>query len=95
VQAVHGRIPVFMDSGVRRGSDVARALALGARAVFVGRPVLYGQATSGQAGAAAVLQILARELTLAMTLLGAGQVQDLVPHPDDAPQALAKMPQIS
>lgn len=83
VQAVQGQIPVFMDSGVRRGADVARALALGARAVFVGRPVLYGLATSGQAGAEAVLQILARELTLCMTLLGASQVQDLVPEPEN------------
>lgn len=82
VQAVQGQIPVFMDSGVRRGSDVARALALGARAVFVGRPVLYGLATSGQAGAEAVLQILARELALCMTLLGASRVQDLAPQPD-------------
>ena len=85
VQAVQGQIPVFMDSGVRRGSDVARALALGARAVFIGRPVLYGLATSGQAGAEAVMQILARELTLAMTLLGAGRLQDLVPQVDDTP----------
>ncbi|HQZ06329.1 MAG TPA: alpha-hydroxy acid oxidase [Burkholderiaceae bacterium] len=85
VQAVRGQIPVFMDSGVRRGSDVARALALGARAVFIGRPVLYGLATSGQAGAEAVMQILARELTLAMTLLGAGRLQDLVPQVDDTP----------
>ena len=81
VQAVKGQIPVFMDSGVRRGSDVARALALGAQAVFVGRPVLYGLASSGQVGAEAVLQILARELTLCMTLLGANQVQDLVLQP--------------
>ena len=85
VQAVQGQVPVFMDSGVRRGSDVARALALGARAVFIGRPVLYGLATSGQAGAEAVMQILARELTLTMTLLGAGRLQDLVPQVDDTP----------
>ncbi len=70
VDVVRGRIPVFMDSGVRRGSDVVRALSLGARAVFVGRPVLYALATSGQAGVEAVLGILARELELCMTLLG-------------------------
>ena len=81
VEAVNGQIPVFMDSGVRRGSDVAKALSLGARAVFVGRPVLYGLASTGQTGAEAVLQILARELTLCMTLLGASQVRDLMPGP--------------
>ena len=87
VQAVQGRIPVFMDSGIRRGSDIARALALGARAVFVGRPVLYGLACAGEAGVEAVLQILARELTLCMTLLGARVVQDLVLPPDTRPGA--------
>ncbi len=85
VQAVQGQVPVFMDSGIRRGSDVARALALGARGVFVGRPVLYGLASAGQAGAQAVLQILARELRLSMTLLGARAAQELALQPDMLP----------
>lgn len=93
LQAVKGQIPVFMDSGIRRGSDVARALSLGARAVFVGRPVLYGLATSGQAGAEAVLQVLARELSLCMTLMGARQVQDLAPQPDTPPEDEGSAPQ--
>jgi len=68
---------VFMDGGIRRGGDVAKALALGATAVFVGRPTLYGLAVGGQQGAAAVLKILADELVRSMTLLGATTVRDL------------------
>jgi len=77
VNAVAGRIPVFMDGGIRRGGDVAKALALGATAVFVGRPTLYGLAVGGQQGASAVLKILADELVRNMTLLGATTVRDL------------------
>lgn len=77
VRAVDGRIPVFMDSGIRRGSDIARALALGARAVFLGRPVLYGLAAQGQAGAQAVLQFFAEELLRSMALLGASRPEHL------------------
>lgn len=82
VAAAQGKIPVFMDSGVRRGSDVARALTLGAHGVFIGRPVLYGLATSAQIGVEAVLNILAREFSLCMTLLGARQVKELSPEAD-------------
>jgi (S)-mandelate dehydrogenase len=77
VAAVRGQIPVFMDSGIRRGGDVAKALALGAAAAFIGRPTLYGLAASGQQGAAAVLKILADELVRSMALLGAASVRDL------------------
>lgn len=77
VNAVQGRVPVFMDSGVRRGSDVARALALGARAVFIGRPVLYGLAGEGQAGALAVLRLLGEEFERCMVLLGAARPSEL------------------
>jgi len=79
VAAVAGRIPVFMDSGIRRGSHIAKAIALGATAVFVGRPALYGLATRGQAGAEAVLALLAEELVRTMTLLGAQRLADLRP----------------
>ena len=75
--AVDGRLPVFMDSGIRRGGDVAKALALGATAVFVGRPVLHGLAVDGSAGAEAVLRLLAAELLRSMTLLGARSVAEL------------------
>lgn len=70
VEAVRGAIPVLMDSGIRRGSDVARALALGAHAVLIGRPVLYGLAVQGQAGIERVLTSLASELERTMILLG-------------------------
>ena len=70
VQAVEGRIPVLMDGGVRRGTDIAVALALGAEAVLAGRAPLWGLAVDGQAGATVALRILADELRLALALLG-------------------------
>jgi len=70
VDAVAGRIEVLLDGGVRRGTDVLKALALGARAVLVGRPILWGLAAGGEAGALAVLEILRAELDLAMALAG-------------------------
>lgn len=71
VEAVAGRIPVLIDGGIRRGTDVAVALALGAEAVLVGRPALWGLACEGEAGARRVLEMLADELRLALALLGA------------------------
>jgi isopentenyl diphosphate isomerase/L-lactate dehydrogenase-like FMN-dependent dehydrogenase len=70
VEAVGGRIPVLMDGGIRRGTDVAVALALGAEAVLVGRPALWGLAVDGEAGATRALEILNEELRLALALLG-------------------------
>lgn len=70
VDAVHDAIPVLLDSGIRRGSDVARALALGAHAVMVGRPVLYGLAVAGSNGVQQILRTLATELERNMILLG-------------------------
>ena len=72
--AVAGRGEVLLDGGIRRGADVIKALALGARAVLVGRPVLWGLAAGGRAGVAAALGILARELDLAMALCGCPDV---------------------
>jgi 4-hydroxymandelate oxidase len=71
VEAVNGRIPVLMDGGIRRGTDVAVALALGAEAVLVGRPALWGLAWDGEPGARQALEMLADELRLALALLGA------------------------
>ena len=68
--AVAGRVPVLMDGGVRRGGDVLTALALGASAVLVGRPALWGLAVDGEAGAARVLELLKAEIELGLTLLG-------------------------
>jgi isopentenyl diphosphate isomerase/L-lactate dehydrogenase-like FMN-dependent dehydrogenase len=70
VEALAGRIPVLIDGGVRRGSDVAVALALGAEAVLVGRPALWGLAWNGEAGARRALAMLADELRLTLALLG-------------------------
>lgn len=64
------RIPVFMDGGVRQGTDVFKALALGAKAVFIGRPVLWGLAYNGQAGVEQVLELLRDEFQRAMKLSG-------------------------
>jgi isopentenyl diphosphate isomerase/L-lactate dehydrogenase-like FMN-dependent dehydrogenase len=71
VQAAGDRLEVLVDGGVRRGTDVAAALALGARAVLVGRPALWGLTVAGEAGARHVLELLRAELELALTLLGA------------------------
>lgn len=68
--AVAGRVPVLVDGGVRRGTDVVKALALGADAVAVGRPVLWGLAVDGEAGVARVLGLLREELDLALALCG-------------------------
>jgi isopentenyl diphosphate isomerase/L-lactate dehydrogenase-like FMN-dependent dehydrogenase len=70
VEAVGGRLEVLVDGGVRRGTDVLTALALGARAVLVGRPTLWGLTVAGEAGALRVLELLREELELALALLG-------------------------
>jgi isopentenyl diphosphate isomerase/L-lactate dehydrogenase-like FMN-dependent dehydrogenase len=68
--AVGGRVEVLMDGGVRRGTDVLTALALGARAVMVGRPAIWGLAVAGEDGARRVLELLRNELEVALTLCG-------------------------
>jgi isopentenyl diphosphate isomerase/L-lactate dehydrogenase-like FMN-dependent dehydrogenase len=70
VEEVDGRIEVFLDGGIRRGTDALVALALGARAVFVGRPALWGLAVGGEEGARRVLELLRDELELALCLSG-------------------------
>ena len=77
VAAVPDSVPVLVDGGVRSGTDVFRALALGARAVLVGRPVLWGLAHSGAAGAAAVLRLLRDELEECMALAGRPALADI------------------
>jgi L-lactate dehydrogenase (cytochrome)/(S)-mandelate dehydrogenase len=74
---LRGRAEVFLDGGVRRGTDVITALCLGASAVFVGRPFLYGLAAGGEAGVRAVLDLLREEITRDMTLMGCASVADL------------------
>lgn len=77
VAAVGGQVPVLMDGGVRRGTDVLKALALGARAVLVGRPLVYGLAAAGASGVAHVLHILRTELEMAMLLSGRTTIQSV------------------
>jgi 4-hydroxymandelate oxidase len=67
---VKGRVPILIDGGVRRGTDIFKALALGATAVGVGRPYIWGLASFGQDGVAAVLDILRRELQMVMRQAG-------------------------
>ena len=77
--AVEGRIPLVLDGGIRRGTDVLKALALGAKAVAIGRPVLWGLALDGEEGVREVLELLRRELDRALTLCGCGSVHDASP----------------
>ena len=74
VDAVAGRGEVLLDGGIRRGADVVKAIALGARAVLVGRPILWGLAAGGRDGVGAALGMLRRELDLAMALCGCADV---------------------
>ena len=78
-QAVGNRIDVLFDGGIRRGTDVVKALALGARAVQIGRPVLWGLATDGQKGVAHVFNILQQELDAAMALCGCRSLDEITP----------------
>ncbi|MFN2468720.1 MAG: alpha-hydroxy-acid oxidizing protein [Gaiellaceae bacterium] len=84
VEAVGGRVPVLLDSGVRGGADVFKALALGARAVLIGRPYAYGLAVAGEAGVREVLRNLIAEFDLTMGLAGCASVGEI------APEALAR-----
>jgi lactate 2-monooxygenase len=77
VEAVAGRVPVLFDGGIRTGSDVIKALALGARAVLLGRPYAYGLAVAGEAGVRTVLKGLAADLDLTLALMGCRSVEKL------------------
>jgi lactate 2-monooxygenase len=85
LEAVGGRVPVLFDSGVRGGADVFRALALGAAAVCVGRPWVYGMAIAGEEGAREVLRNLVAEFDLVLGLSGYRSVAEL------SPEALARV----
>ncbi|KAH9713718.1 peroxisomal (S)-2-hydroxy-acid oxidase GLO4 [Citrus sinensis] len=77
VHAVKGRVPILMDGGVRRGTDVFKALALGAQAVLIGRPVVYGLAAKGEYGVRRVIEMLKDEFELTMALTGCPSVKHI------------------
>ncbi|WP_422846977.1 alpha-hydroxy acid oxidase [Acidovorax sp. M14] len=79
VQAVGGAVPVLVDGGIRRGTDVLKAMALGASAVLVGRPAVWGLANAGAAGVAHVLRLLRDELEAAMALTGCATLAEAAP----------------
>ena len=79
VQAVSGAVPVLVDGGIRRGTDVLKAMALGASAVLVGRPAVWGLANAGAAGVAHVLRLLRDELEVAMALTGCATLTEATP----------------
>jgi isopentenyl diphosphate isomerase/L-lactate dehydrogenase-like FMN-dependent dehydrogenase len=75
--AIGGAAEVYLDGGVRRGSDVLKALGLGARAVLIGRPYLWGLATGGEEGVRDVVELMRAELSLAMALAGLRRLADI------------------
>jgi isopentenyl diphosphate isomerase/L-lactate dehydrogenase-like FMN-dependent dehydrogenase len=77
VEAVDGKIEVLIDGGIRRGTDVFKALALGAKAVAVGRPIIWGLAVDGQAGAKRILDLLRKDFELTMKLCGCTSIQEI------------------
>lgn len=77
IEAVGGSVEVFVDGGIRRGTDVVKALALGARACLIGRPYLFGLAIGGQAGVERVLEVLRAEIEQTMALVGCATVGDI------------------
>ena len=77
LQAAGGKIPVLVDGGFRRGTDVFKALALGAAAVGVGRPYLWGLASFGQRGVARVMELLRAELAVDMAMAGVGKISEI------------------
>jgi lactate 2-monooxygenase len=80
VEAVDGRIPVLLDSGIRSGADIFKALALGARAVLLGRPHVYGLALAGEAGVREVVMNFMADFDLTMSLAGCRSVSEIGPE---------------
>jgi len=70
VAAAKGKIEIYLDGGIRRGADVVKAIALGAKAVFIGRPLFWGLAVDGEKGVIRVLEILREEIEITMAKCG-------------------------
>jgi 4-hydroxymandelate oxidase len=77
VERVKGRVPLLLDGGIRRGTDIFKALARGAAAVLIGRPYLYGLSVGGAAGVARVVEILRTELEMTMGLIGCPELSQI------------------
>lgn len=84
VKAVGDRVIVMLDGGIRQGTDIFKALALGAKLVFIGRPPIWGLSVEGQKGVENIIEILRKELDIAMTLMGCTKIneitRDMVAH---------------
>src|SRR6266852_2573840 len=93
VSAVNGRVEVLMDGGIRRGSDILKAICLGARAVLLGRAYAYGLAAAGEAGVARVLEILRADLERSLKLLGCAAISNLGRSFVDVPAGWCATPQ--
>ncbi|URE10989.1 Short chain alpha-hydroxy acid oxidase [Musa troglodytarum] len=95
VKAAQDQVPVFLDGGIRRGTDVFKALALGASGVFIGRPVVFALAADGEAGVRKVLQMLRDELELTMALSGCTSLKEITRHhimtETDMPRTLSRL----
>jgi len=91
VKAVGGRAEVLMDGGIRRGSDIAKAICLGARAVLIGRAYAYGLGAAGEAGVARAIEILRADLVRTMALLGCESVAELNRSYVDVPASWATL----
>ncbi|CAN8007574.1 unnamed protein product, partial [Ixodes pacificus] len=91
IRAVRGRVEVYLDGGIRHGTDAIKALALGAKAVFVGRPALWGLAYNGEDGVTQMLEILRKELDLGMALIGASKIAELRPEMVARQETYAKL----
>jgi len=77
IQPYKDQIEVYVDGGIRRGTDVIKCLALGAKCVFVGRPVLFSLASEGERGIEKMFNIFEKEMKNSMMLLGAGTIKDI------------------
>jgi len=92
VAAVNGRAEVLVDGGIRRGSDIAKAICLGARAVLIGRAYAYGLGAAGEAGVTRAIEILRADLQRALALLGVESIAELDRSLVDVPASWATLP---
>src|SRR5262249_39712475 len=90
VEAIGDRLEIVLDGGVRRGSDVVKALALGARAVMIGRAYLWGLAANGQAGGEDVLRVFRNGMASTMRVLGRSSVGELCPDDVLVPEGFVR-----